>query len=70
MKRKVFVKNRNHYASLLCKLESGKSSIKIGDMREALKIIIAFEVDLIKTKKRSALLMLRKEAKEKAAKLK
>lgn len=70
MKRKVFVKNRNHYASLLAKLEGGKSSVKIGDMRQVLSLVVAFEVALIKDKRRSALLMLRKEAKEKAAKLK
>lgn len=63
--RKELVRDRNHYASLIAKLEGGKSSIKIGDMRQAMKLIVILEAVLIKAGYKSALMVLRREAVQK-----
>jgi len=65
MNRKKLVADRNNYASILTKLEGGKSQIKLCDMRQAIKLMVSLEAALILTGHRSALLMLRKEALEK-----
>ena len=70
MARKITVTNRNKLASMICKLEGGKSEIKIGDMRQALKMIVVLEAALIVKGHRSGLMVLRREAVAKAKKLK
>lgn len=66
MNRKKIVVDRNNLASILTKLEGGKSQIKLGDMRQAMKLIVTLEAALIATGHKSVLLMLRKEAMAKA----
>jgi hypothetical protein len=60
--RKQLVKNRADLANKLAKLEVGKSQIKVGDAREFLKRFVQFEATGILTARKSAFIMLRKEA--------
>jgi hypothetical protein len=66
--RKQLIRNRNHYAQVLTTLEGGKSSIKMGDMRQALRLVVEFEAELYRRGYKSALLILRREAVEKGKK--
>jgi hypothetical protein len=70
MKRKSILENRNEYASILTKVEGGKSQIKVGDMRQALKIMVRLETALIRAGYKSAMMVLRREAVAKAKALK
>lgn len=72
MPRKIVVHNRKEYANMLTLLEGGKSEIKVGDMRQAFKLIVNLEAALIMAGRRSAIMLLRREAvaKAKAMKLK
>ena len=67
--RKQLVTSRAQYANLLTKLEGGKSNVKVGDMRETLRLVVGLEATLIVAGHKSALLILRKEAVEKAKQL-
>lgn len=67
--RKSLISDRDKYASILAKLEAGKSSVKIGDMRQVMKLLVTLEATLIKAGYKSGLMVLRREAREVAAKL-
>lgn len=67
--RKKIVETPMQYAALLTKMEGGKSQIKVGDMRQALRLMRALETSLILSGYRSALLMIRREAVEQAKKI-
>ncbi len=68
--RKSIVKDRSDLANVLTLCEAGKSQIKVGDMRQALKALVAIEAAGYLKGKKSIFAMLRKEAKTKAAKVK
>lgn len=69
-KRKELVDSPMKLAALLTKIEGGKSQIKVGDMRQAVKIIIDLEAALRVAGYKSILVMLRKKAQAKADKVK
>lgn len=69
-KRVRLAKNRADLANILTKLEGGKSSIKVGDMRQVLKLLVHFEANGYNDGACSVLAMLRKEAIEIAERLK
>lgn len=64
--RKKVLTTRNQFASILTKLEGGKSQMKIGDARQALSLMVALEEALILKGYKSAMMVLRKEAVAKA----
>lgn len=68
--RKSIVKNRSELANVLAIAEAGKSQAKVGDLRQALKALIAIEAAGILKGRKSIFSMLRKEARAKAAKIK
>ena len=68
--RKSIVKDRSELANVLTLVESGKSQIKVGDMRQALKALVAIEAAGILKGRKSIFMMLRKESRLKAAKVK
>ena len=57
-------------AAILAKLEGGKSQIKIGDMRQAMKMMIALDSALHVAGYKSALIMLRRKAVQQAKAIK
>jgi hypothetical protein len=61
MGKKQIVKDRQQLASIIAQIEGGKSQIKIGDVRQALKILKTVDLQLTKTGYKSVLVMLRKE---------
>ncbi len=71
MKRKQLVKNSMEYATLMTKMEGGKSQINIADMKQAISLMKKLEVALIlRGGYRSALLTIRREACAMAKKIK
>lgn len=60
--RKQLVKDRSHLANVLAKIEGGKSEIKIGDMRQALRLLKKVEVAGFAIGAKSIFKMLREEA--------
>lgn len=62
MERKKLIKDKNHLASVIAKMEGKKSQATIGDIREILKILIALDAASFMSHKKSVLIMLRKEA--------
>ena len=62
------VETRGALANQLAKLEKGKSQAKVGDIREALRLLIELEVIGISVRARSIMIMLRKEARDIAKK--
>lgn len=62
-------KNRQQYASLLAKLEGGKSEARIGDIRQILKLQKDLELQMVLMGYKSLLLGIRREAVAEAKKL-
>lgn len=62
--RKQIVKNRNELASLQAMLEGGKSEAKVGDHRQSLRLLKQLEKWLIVKGYKSAVMMIRREARE------
>lgn len=60
--RKSVVKNRSELASVLAKIEAGKSQAKIPDIRQLLKIMVALEAVGIISRRKSIFIALRREA--------
>lgn len=69
-KRKCLAENPTKLAAIACKLEGGKSQIKMGDMNQAMKLIVAFETALTVAGYKSAIMMLKKKANADAAEIK
>ncbi len=65
-KRKNYVPNIRRLAAVITTLEGGKSSTKIGDVRQILKLIVDMDVKAMKLGMRTPLTMLRKIAIAKA----
>lgn len=63
-KRKELVQNRGQLANLMTKLEAGKSQTKVGDMRQALKILKNLDRECTKKGYKSILVMLRREVRD------
>ncbi len=68
--RKQIVKDRSQLANVMAKLEGGKSEISVGDMRQALKLLVAVEAAGYKVGRKSIMTMLRKDAIAMAKKVK
>ena len=62
--RKRLVKDRKELANMMCKLEAGRSQIKVGDAREALRLLVGLEATGYLASRTSIFVMLRKEAVE------
>lgn len=60
--RKKAVKDRSDLAAQLCKMEGRKSQVKIGDMRQTLKLLVKFDAEATVANKKSAIIALRREA--------
>lgn len=67
-KRKDLTSSQREYASLLAKLEGGKSQASIGDVRQLRKIMVSLEAALILAGYKSELLKMRAEARAVAKK--
>ena len=70
MAKKPMVANERELASLIAKAEDGKSQAKIGDIRQAIKILKKADVAATLASRRSPLTMLRKMAIAEAKKIK
>lgn len=66
--RKSVVKNRSELASVLAKIEAGKSQAKIADIRQLLKILIALDAAGIISGRKSIFAALRRESRALAEK--
>lgn len=60
--RKTVVKSRTELAKVMTKFEGGKSQVKVGDMNETFKKLIALEAAGYLANRKSIFTMLRKEA--------
>ena len=67
--RRSIVNNRAELANILAKLEGGKHQAIVADIREVLKLMVALETALIVRGYKSANLIIRREALEKARKI-
>lgn len=61
---------KSQLSNMLTKLEAGKSQIKVGDMRQAMSLLVLLEAAFINAGYKSSLLPLRKLAVLEAAKAK
>lgn len=66
---KSLVHDAKAYANLMTKLEGGKSSVKVGDMRQTIKLMTNLETALILAQYKSAILIIRRAAQAQAAKI-
>lgn len=69
MKRKSVATSRTSYADILNKLDGLRAGISRSEFRKALKLMETLEAALIKRGYKSAVLIIRRNAKKKAAKL-
>ena len=69
-KRKQIAETPMELAAILTKLEGGKSQIKIGDMRQAMKMMITLETALQVAGYKSAMMLLRRKAVQQAKAIK
>lgn len=69
-KRKSIAKNKSEYAALLAKLDGNYSGLSREEARKALRLMETLEIGLIIRGYKSACLIIRRNAKRKAAKLK
>lgn len=61
-RRKDIVKTRSELANVLAKLEKGKTEAKVGDIRQVLKWLVSVEAAGYLIRRKSILIMLRKDA--------
>lgn len=69
-KRKAVAKNKSEYAALLAKLDGDYAGLSRAEARKALKLMETLETGLILRGYKSACLIIRRNAKKKAAKFK
>jgi len=67
-KKKDLTSSPREYASIIAKLEAGKSQASIGDIRQVRKLMVSLEAALILSGYKSELLKMRAEARAVAAK--
>lgn len=68
-KRKRIVQNRAQLSNLLTRIEGGKSQAKVGDIRQVMKLLVEVETVAILSTCASVVMPIRREAREKAAKI-